>query len=145
MEPPFDGLEGVISTTSGYAGGHKANPTYKQVSSGSTGHTEAVLIQFDPAKISYTELLEVDWASVDPTPATWPPGRTTGARCPGVWSGFPSTRTGGTRSRALAMAYPSPIRSFLATKRSPEATAPPGSQRSPLWTRKGVSTRSTSG
>ena len=55
MEPPFDKLDGVISTTSGYAGGHVANPTYKQVSAGQTGHLESVQVVFDPEKISYRE------------------------------------------------------------------------------------------
>ena len=67
MEPPFDKLDGVISTTSGYTGGHQADPTYKQVSSGSTGHTEAVRIEYDPEKISYEELLAVFWRNIDPT------------------------------------------------------------------------------
>ena len=52
MEPPFDKLEGVISTTSGYTGGHVDNPTYEQVSAGGTGHAEALEILYDPAKIS---------------------------------------------------------------------------------------------
>ena len=67
MEPPFDKLDGVISTTSGYTGGHQADPTYKQVSSGSTGHTEAVRIEYDPEKISYEQLLAVFWRNIDPT------------------------------------------------------------------------------
>ena len=67
MEPPFDKLDGVISTTSGYIGGHLKNPTYKQVSAGSTGHTEAVQIEYDPGKISYEELLKVFWRNIDPT------------------------------------------------------------------------------
>jgi peptide-methionine (S)-S-oxide reductase len=67
MEPPFDELKGVISTTSGYTGGHKQNPTYEEVSAGKTGHTEAVQIVFDPAQISFAELLEVFWHNVDPT------------------------------------------------------------------------------
>ena len=67
MEPPFDKLDGVISTTSGYIGGHLKNPTYKQVSAGSTGHTEAVQIEYDPGKISYEELLNVFWQNIDPT------------------------------------------------------------------------------
>jgi len=69
MEPPFDKLEGVISTTSGYTGGHKKDPTYKEVSHGSTGHAEAVQIVYDPKKVSYTKLLDVFWHNVDPTNA----------------------------------------------------------------------------
>jgi peptide-methionine (S)-S-oxide reductase len=67
MEPPFDALPGVISTTSGYTGGTKTNPSYEQVSAGGTGHAEAVEVLYDPAKISYEKLLEVFWHSVDPT------------------------------------------------------------------------------
>jgi peptide-methionine (S)-S-oxide reductase len=66
MEPPFDKLDGVVSTTSGYIGGHLDNPSYKQVSAGGTGHAEAVQIAYDPAKISYLKLLEVFWRNVDP-------------------------------------------------------------------------------
>lgn len=66
MEPPFDKLDGVISTTSGYTAGDKKNPTYKEVSAGSTGHTEAIEIKYDPEKISYTELLNVFWKNIDP-------------------------------------------------------------------------------
>ena len=69
MEHPFDEMNGVISTTSGYIGGHQDQPTYQQVSSGSTGHTEAVQILFDPAKISYDQLLEIYWRNSDPTTA----------------------------------------------------------------------------
>lgn len=67
MEPPFDKLEGVISTTSGYTGGHKADPTYEEVSAGGTGHAEAVQIVYDPQRIGYGDLLEVFWRNVDPT------------------------------------------------------------------------------
>jgi peptide-methionine (S)-S-oxide reductase len=67
MEPPFDKLEGVISVTSGYTGGHKENPTYEEVSAGTTGHAEAVQIVFDPAKITYARLLDVFWHNIDPT------------------------------------------------------------------------------
>jgi peptide-methionine (S)-S-oxide reductase len=66
MEPPFDKLDGVISTTSGYAGGHVANPTYQQVSAGTTGHAEAVQVVYDPERIGYRELLDVFWHNVDP-------------------------------------------------------------------------------
>jgi len=66
MEPPFDKLDGVISTTSGYTSGHKDNPTYREVSDGVTGHTEAIQIIYDPKKISYSELLKVFWKNIDP-------------------------------------------------------------------------------
>ena len=69
MEGPYDKLEGVISTTSGYIGGHQDNPTYKQVSAGGTGHTEAVQIVYDPNKVSYEQLLDVFWVNHDPTEA----------------------------------------------------------------------------
>ncbi len=67
MEPPFDKLDGVVSTTSGYIGGQKPNPTYKEVSGGRTGHTEAVQIVYDPNRISYAKLLDVFWRNIDPT------------------------------------------------------------------------------
>jgi peptide-methionine (S)-S-oxide reductase len=67
MEGPFDNLDGVISTTSGYIGGHKENPTYQEVSSGTTGHTEAVQIVYDPKKVTYQKLLDVFWVNIDPT------------------------------------------------------------------------------
>ena len=69
MEPPFDALDGVVSTTSGYTGGHTANPTYEQVSAGKTGHAEAVEIVYDPRKVTYTRLLEVFWRNIDPLTA----------------------------------------------------------------------------
>lgn len=67
MEPPFDELDGVISTTSGYTGGHRDEPTYKEVSAGGTGHTEAIQVVYDPSIISYRELLAVFWKNIDPT------------------------------------------------------------------------------
>ena len=67
MEPPFDGLDGVVSTTSGYTGGHKDNPTYHQVSAGGTGHAESVQVVFDPERVSYKKLLDVYWHNIDPT------------------------------------------------------------------------------
>jgi len=67
MEPPYDKLDGVISTTSGYTGGKKLNPTYQEVSAGGTGHAEAVQIEYDPKKVSYEKLLDVFWHNVDPT------------------------------------------------------------------------------
>jgi peptide-methionine (S)-S-oxide reductase len=69
MEPPFDALPGVVSTTSGYTGGEKKNPTYEQVSAGGTGHVEAMQVVYDPAKIGYERLLEVYWRNVDPLDA----------------------------------------------------------------------------
>jgi len=67
MEPPFDKLDGVVATTSGYIDGHVDQPTYKQVSSGATGHAESVQVTYDPQRISYAELLEVFWHNIDPT------------------------------------------------------------------------------
>ncbi len=67
MEPPFDKLDGVVSTTSGYIGGHTKKPTYEAVSAGGTGHAEAVEIAYDPAKVSYAKLLDVFWRNIDPT------------------------------------------------------------------------------
>ena len=67
MEPPFDKLEGVISTTSGYMGGHIDNPSYKQVSRGGTGHAEVIQIIYDPSQVGYEKLLKIFWRNVDPT------------------------------------------------------------------------------
>jgi peptide-methionine (S)-S-oxide reductase len=66
MEKPFDLLPGVVSTTSGYTGGTLANPTYQQVGGGGTGHLEAVKIVYDPARVTYAQLLETYWKQVDP-------------------------------------------------------------------------------
>jgi len=67
IEADFEKVEGVLSVISGYTGGTKANPSYKEVSSGKTGHTEAVRVVYDPEVISYQELLAVFWRNVDPT------------------------------------------------------------------------------
>jgi peptide-methionine (S)-S-oxide reductase len=69
MEPPFDKLPGVLSTTSGYTGGSTTAPTYEQVSAGRTGHAEVVEIVYDPGKVTYAQLLEVFWRNVDPLTA----------------------------------------------------------------------------
>jgi peptide-methionine (S)-S-oxide reductase len=69
VESDFDNVPGVLATVSGYTGGPTADPTYKQVSAGGTGHLEAVQITFDPKRVSYETLLEVFWRSVDPTDA----------------------------------------------------------------------------
>jgi peptide-methionine (S)-S-oxide reductase len=66
MEPPFDALPGVLSTTSGYTGGTVEHPTYEQVSDGGTGHAEAVQVVYDSARVSYARLLDVFWQNVDP-------------------------------------------------------------------------------
>jgi len=67
IQPPFDKTPGVVSTTVGYTGGTKSNPTYEEVSSGSTGHAESIEVVYDPSKISYEKLLDVFWHNVDPT------------------------------------------------------------------------------
>jgi peptide-methionine (S)-S-oxide reductase len=68
-EEAFDKVAGVVSTTSGYMGGKKKHPTYEEVSSGTTGHTEVVQVVYDPAKVSYERLLEAFWLNHDPTVA----------------------------------------------------------------------------
>ena len=67
VEAVFQQIEGVQSVTSGYSGGHVKNPSYKEVTTGRTGHAEAVQIKYNPDKISYKELLEVFWKTHDPT------------------------------------------------------------------------------
>jgi len=67
MEPPYDKLPGVTATISGYMGGAKLNPTYQEVSAGTTGHAEVVHVIYDPKKVAYEKLLEVFWVNVDPT------------------------------------------------------------------------------
>jgi len=69
MEPPYDKLPGVISTTSGYTGGHASNPDYQQVTAGGTGHYESVQIVYDPTLITYEKLIDVFWLNVDPLDA----------------------------------------------------------------------------
>jgi peptide-methionine (S)-S-oxide reductase len=66
MEKPFDQMDGVISTTSGYTGGRLLNPTYEQVGRGGTGHIEAVKVVYDPARVTYAQLLDTYWRQVDP-------------------------------------------------------------------------------
>ncbi len=67
MEPPYDKLDGVIETISGYAGGHTEDPSYEDVVAGGTGHAEVVKVVYDPGRISYAELLDVYWKNIDPT------------------------------------------------------------------------------
>ncbi|HVF65453.1 MAG TPA: peptide-methionine (S)-S-oxide reductase MsrA [Casimicrobiaceae bacterium] len=67
VEEAFDQVPGVLTTTSGYMGGKQANPTYEQVSTGMTGHTEVVQVTYDPAKVSYEKLLDTFWRNIDPT------------------------------------------------------------------------------
>ncbi|WP_255505594.1 peptide-methionine (S)-S-oxide reductase MsrA [Alkalisalibacterium limincola] len=66
MEPPYDRIDGVLSTTAGYAGGPERNPTYEQVAGGRTGHAEVVQVAYDPQRVSYAELLRVYWRNIDP-------------------------------------------------------------------------------
>ena len=67
MEPPFEKLDGVQSVVSGYAGGHKDSPTYKEVSSGKTDYIESVQIKYDSKKVSYNQLLDIFWRNINPT------------------------------------------------------------------------------
>ncbi|SDU09343.1 peptide-methionine (S)-S-oxide reductase [Pseudomonas pohangensis] len=68
-EADFDKIPGVLSTTSGYIGGHVENPTYEEVSYGATGHAEAVQVRYDPGKVTYAQLLEAFWPTIDPLTA----------------------------------------------------------------------------
>ena len=67
MQSEFSGTEGVVSVTSGYSGGMVKNPSYEQVSSGTTGHAESILVVYDPSKVSYEKLLKIYWGNIDPT------------------------------------------------------------------------------
>ncbi len=67
MEPPYEKLDGINEVISGYMGGHKKDPTYREVTAGKTGHKEAVEFMFDPEKISYEEILDIFWRQIDPT------------------------------------------------------------------------------
>lgn len=69
-EADFDKVKGVVETTSGYMGGKTANPTYAEVSAGTTGHAEVLQLKYDPSQVSYTQLLDVYWHNVDPTDGT---------------------------------------------------------------------------
>ncbi len=69
MQPPFDKTKGVVKTIVGYTGGKEVGPTYEQVSYGRTGHREAIEVTFDPKVVTYAELVEVFWRSIDPTQA----------------------------------------------------------------------------
>ena len=66
-ESDFEKVPGVLAAESGYTGGRKANPTYEQVSDGGTGHTEAVRVTYDPARVNYAQLVEYFWHTIDPT------------------------------------------------------------------------------
>lgn len=67
MEEAFEGMPGVLSVTSGYTGGRTANPSYEDVSAGGTGHAESVEVRYDPAKVTYAQLLDHFWRNIDPT------------------------------------------------------------------------------
>ena len=67
MQPAFDHIPGVVSTTVGYTGGDKDHPTYEEVSDGGTGHAESIEVIFDPKKVIYKKLLDVFWHNIDPT------------------------------------------------------------------------------
>lgn len=69
MVKPFDSLPGILSVVSGFTGGHVPHPTYQEVTTGITGHTEAVEITFDPEQITYEELVAIYWQQTDPTDA----------------------------------------------------------------------------
>ena len=67
MEKPLEQVDGVYKVVSGYTGGNEKNPTYREVGSGTTGHTEAIQVSYDPDRVSYEDLLQVFWRQIDPT------------------------------------------------------------------------------
>lgn len=67
MQALFDKVKGVVSTVAGYTGGHKKNPTYEEVCSGKTGHSEAIEILYDPSRVTYEQLLDIFWKNIEPT------------------------------------------------------------------------------
>jgi methionine-S-sulfoxide reductase len=69
MQPPYDKTKGVTKTIVGYSGGDEVNPTYDQVSNKKTGHREVIQVTYDPAQISYSELVEIFWRNINPTQA----------------------------------------------------------------------------
>ncbi len=69
MQPPFDHAKGVVKTIVGYSGGTEPNPTYQQVSSEKTGHRESIEVTYDPAQITYDQLLDIYWRNINPTQA----------------------------------------------------------------------------
>jgi Peptide methionine sulfoxide reductase len=115
VESDFDKVPGVLSTTSGYIGGSVAKPTYEQVSSKGTGHAEAVEIVFDPAKVSYEQLLEHFWRTIDPT--TKDPSRSRSSRR-SSWPGrsMPPRTTTRTTTRRTRCATSTTARAAVATR-----------------------------
>ncbi|CAN5175578.1 peptide-methionine (S)-S-oxide reductase MsrA [soil metagenome] len=69
MQPPFDKTKGVTQTVVGYSGGEEVNPTYDQVSNKKTGHREVIQVTYDPAQVTYAELVEIFWQNINPTQA----------------------------------------------------------------------------
>lgn len=69
MQPPFDKTKGVVKTVVGYCGGGEVNPTYEQVSGKKTGHRESIEVTYDPAQVSYAQLLDIFWRQINPTQA----------------------------------------------------------------------------
>ena len=106
MEEPFDELDGVISTISGYAGGHVVDPTYQQVVQGGTGHLEVVRVEYDPDRVSYEELLYVYWRNIDPTDGN-------GQFCDRGYSYQPAIFTESREQAALAEASFQRVRQML--------------------------------
>lgn len=110
MEKPYDAVEGVIATTSGYTAGPQIAPTYEEVSGHATGHTEALRVLYDPSKVSYARLLDVFWHNIDPTQANGQfCDRGTQYRS-GVYTSDPAERALAERSReALAQRLGAPV------------------------------------
>jgi peptide methionine sulfoxide reductase msrA/msrB len=100
VEADFEKLPGVVAATSGYTGGHVAAPSYEQVSSGTTGHREAVRVHFDPETISYEGLLQGYWRMIDPTDADGQFGDRGEEYTTAIWYHSAAQRRAATRSKA---------------------------------------------
>ena len=131
MQPPFEALPGVVSTTVGYTGGTTKNPTYEEVSAGGTGHAESVQIAYDPQKISYEKLLDVFWHNVDPLTPTR--SSVTTAASTARRSSRTTTRSGASprsRSSASRSRSASSSRSSRRSSRPARSTRPRSTTRS---------------
>jgi peptide methionine sulfoxide reductase msrA/msrB len=100
MEGPYEAIDGVSDAISGYTGGPEQRPTYQEVSSGSTGHTEAVLVRYDPKRVTYKQLVDLYWRTMNPTDAGGQFGDRGTQYRPAIYVSTPEERATAEASRA---------------------------------------------